>query len=61
DHLDRLPAADQRSRKIIELMRAEEADHGQAARAAGAAVLPPPIPTLMRYAARVMTGTAYWL
>ena len=60
-HLDRLPAADQRSRKIIELMRAEEAGHGQAARAAGAAELPRPIPTLMRYAARVMTGTAYWL
>jgi ubiquinone biosynthesis monooxygenase Coq7 len=60
-HLDRLPAADQRSRKIVELMRSEEAGHGQVARAAGAAELPPPIPTLMRYAARVMTGTAYWL
>ena len=27
---------------------------------AGAAALPGPIPTLMRVAARVMTGTAYW-
>jgi ubiquinone biosynthesis monooxygenase Coq7 len=60
-HLNRLPAGDQRSRKIVELMQAEEAGHGQAARAAGATELPPPVPTLMRYAARVMTGTAYWL
>jgi 3-demethoxyubiquinol 3-hydroxylase len=60
-HLERLPAADQRSRKIVELMRSEEAGHGQAARTAGAAQLPAPIPTLMRCAARVMTGTAYWL
>ena len=42
-------------------MKADEAGHAQAARALGAAELPAPIPTLMRYAARVMTGTAYWL
>jgi ubiquinone biosynthesis monooxygenase Coq7 len=60
-HLDRLPAADLRSRKIVELMKSEEAGHGQAARALGATELPAPIPTLMRIAARVMTGTAYWL
>jgi ubiquinone biosynthesis monooxygenase Coq7 len=60
-HLDRLPASDQRSRQIVEQMKADEAAHAQAARAAGAVELPPPLPTLMRYAARVMTGTAYWL
>jgi ubiquinone biosynthesis monooxygenase Coq7 len=60
-HLDRLPAADRRSRRIIELMKSEESGHGQAARACGAAELPAPIPALMRHAARVMTGTAYWL
>jgi ubiquinone biosynthesis monooxygenase Coq7 len=60
-HLDKLPAADIRSRRIIELMKSEESGHGEAARAHGAAELPPPIPTLMRQAARVMTGTAYWL
>ena len=60
-HLDQLPAADLRSRKIVELMKSEEAGHGQAARALGATELPAPIPTLMRIAARVMTGTAYWL
>jgi ubiquinone biosynthesis monooxygenase Coq7 len=60
-HLDRLPERDQRSRQIIEQMKTDEAAHAQAARAAGAMELPPPLPTLMRYAARVMTGTAYWL
>jgi ubiquinone biosynthesis monooxygenase Coq7 len=60
-HLDRLPAADERSRRIVEIMKQEESGHGQAARAGGAATLPAPIPTLMRAAARVMTGTAYWL
>ncbi len=60
-HLDRLPAADRRSRHIVELMKAEESSHGEAARARGAAELPQPIPGLMRAAARVMTGTAYWL
>jgi ubiquinone biosynthesis monooxygenase Coq7 len=60
-HLDRLPAADRRSRRIVELMKAEETGHGEAARARGAAELPQPIPAMMRAAARVMTGTAYWL
>jgi ubiquinone biosynthesis monooxygenase Coq7 len=60
-HLDRLPANDQRSRHIIELMKSDEAAHAQAASARGAASLPGPIPTLMRVAARVMTGTAYWI
>jgi ubiquinone biosynthesis monooxygenase Coq7 len=60
-HLDRLPAGDLRSRKIVELMKSEEAGHAQAARARGGAELPAPIPTLMRVAARVMTGAAYWL
>jgi 3-demethoxyubiquinol 3-hydroxylase len=60
-HLQRLPAADQRSRKIIELMRSEEAGHAQAARTAGAGELPAPVPSLMRWVARVMTTTAYWI
>jgi ubiquinone biosynthesis monooxygenase Coq7 len=61
NHLDHLPANDQRSRQIVEQMKADEAAHAQAARAAGAEELPAPLPTLMRYAARVMTSTAYWL
>lgn len=60
-HLERLPDADQRSRRIVEIMKSEESGHGEAARTRGAAELPQPIPSLMRAAARVMTGTAYWL
>jgi ubiquinone biosynthesis monooxygenase Coq7 len=60
-HLDRLPANDQRSRQIVAQMKVDEAAHAQAARAAGAVDLPAPLPTLMRYAANLMTGTAYWL
>ena len=36
-HLDRLPADDRRSRQIVEQMKSDEAAHGQAARARGAA------------------------
>jgi 3-demethoxyubiquinol 3-hydroxylase len=60
-HLDRLPAGDRRSRQIVEQMKSDEAAHAQAARSAGATDLPAPLPTLMRYAARLMTSSAYWL
>jgi ubiquinone biosynthesis monooxygenase Coq7 len=60
-HLDRLPANDRRSRQIVEQMKSDEAAHAQAARSAGATELPAPLPTLMRYAARLMTSSAYWL
>jgi 3-demethoxyubiquinol 3-hydroxylase len=60
-HLHRLPPSDGRSRAILEAMRAEEIEHGQTAQAAGAAALPQPVRTLMRYTARVMTETAYWV
>lgn len=61
DHLDRLPADDARSRAIIEQMQADEVGHGRAAVAAGASTLPEPVPRVMRMAARLMTGTAYWI
>jgi ubiquinone biosynthesis monooxygenase Coq7 len=60
-HLSRLPAADTRSRAIVEAMRSDEIAHGQRALAAGGAALPRPVRTLMHYASGVMTGTAYWL
>jgi ubiquinone biosynthesis monooxygenase Coq7 len=61
DHLGRLPPSDARSRAILETMRAEEIAHGATATAAGGEPLPAPLPTLMRYTARVMTRTAYWV
>jgi ubiquinone biosynthesis monooxygenase Coq7 len=60
-HLERLPADDARSRAIVEQMQADEIGHGQAAVAAGASRLPEPVPRIMRMAARVMTGIAYWI
>jgi ubiquinone biosynthesis monooxygenase Coq7 len=59
-HLERLPVNDLRSRHIVALMKSDEAAHAEGARERGAAGLPGPIPALMRAAARVMTGTAYW-
>jgi 3-demethoxyubiquinol 3-hydroxylase len=61
EHLGRLPAADGRSRAIVQQMRADEAAHGANARAAGGMELPGPVRALMRRTARIMTGTAYWV
>ncbi len=58
-HIDSLPAADARSRAIVEQMRDDEARHGAMALAAGAAELPLPVKGLMRLAAGVMKAIAY--
>jgi ubiquinone biosynthesis monooxygenase Coq7 len=58
-HLDRLPAADVRSRAIVAQMQADERRHGEQAQAGGAAPLPAPARWLMRAAAKVMTSTAH--
>lgn len=61
EHLQRLPAADARSRHIVETMQREEAGHAAAAQAAGAAELPQLVRGAMTLTAGVMTRTAYWL
>jgi 3-demethoxyubiquinol 3-hydroxylase len=58
-HMDRLPAADARSRAIVEQMRDDERRHADDALAAGGQTLPAPVRLLMQGAARVMTGTAH--
>lgn len=60
-HLDKLPEGDDRSRAIIEQMKADEARHGSEAKQAGGAELPGPVQRLMKLASRVMTKTAYWI
>ncbi len=60
-HLDSLPAADAKSRAIVEQMRDEEEEHGDNAAQAGAADLPAPVKRLMQITAKVMTKTAYWV
>ncbi len=58
-HLKKLPVEDERSRAIVDQMRIDEIEHGQAAISAGGAVLPEPIQKLMQAMSKVMTSTAY--
>lgn len=60
-HLSQLPAQDTRSRRIVEKMKADEIAHGAAARARGGIELPQTVRRLMRWSAKLMTGSAYWL
>lgn len=59
EHLETLPAGDERSRAIVRRMKDDEARHAERALAAGARLLPAPIPTLMRFASNVMKAVAY--
>ncbi|RMH62445.1 MAG: 2-polyprenyl-3-methyl-6-methoxy-1,4-benzoquinone monooxygenase, partial [Zetaproteobacteria bacterium] len=57
-HLQRLPAQDQRSRRIVEQMKIDEQGHADLAESLGAAELPAPIKTLMQLTSKVMTTLA---
>ena len=59
EHLETLPAGDERSRAVVREMQADEARHGQAAKDAGARELPAPVPRLMALTAAVMKALAY--
>jgi len=61
EHLQTLPEADARSRAILSVMKDDEARHADNALAAGARLLPQPIPTLMATASKLMKATAYRL
>lgn len=61
EHLRQLPEGDERSRRILQRMADEEAEHAEQARAAGARTLPKPIPTLMWAVSQVMKLGAYRL
>ena len=58
-HLQTLPEADARSRAILTTMKADEARHADHAQALGARTLPPPVPTLMAAASKLMKTIAY--
>jgi ubiquinone biosynthesis monooxygenase Coq7 len=59
EHLRRLPPEDLRSRAILQAMKEDEARHADHAEAAGARVLPPPIPRVMALASALMKAVAY--
>lgn len=61
DHLDRLPAEDQRSRAILEQMRSDERMHAETAAHLGGAELPQPVRLAMQVASRCMTTSAYYI
>lgn len=58
EHLQRLPAQDQKSREVLKAMRADEQRHGREAQEHGGAPLPEPVRGLMREVAKVMKAGA---
>lgn len=60
-HLQLLPAADARSRAIVEQMRLDEAAHAESATSEGGAKLPRPVRRLMSAASKIMTRTSFWV
>lgn len=61
EHLQLLPHDDSRTRAIVNQMSADEARHGHNAMQAGGAELPAFARALMKFTAKIMTRTAYWI
>lgn len=61
EHLDALPANDDKSRAILEQMKIDEAQHAATAIHLGGAELPSPIKAAMQGMSKVMTSTTYHL
>jgi len=58
-HIDELPAGDERSRAILNQMKSDEASHSRMAEAAGGRELPEPIRKAMTLTAGIMKSLAY--
>lgn len=61
EHIDRLPEADERSRKILLQMKKDEDHHRTTALDHGGADFPRPVKSLMTTLSRVMPRTTYWV
>jgi ubiquinone biosynthesis monooxygenase Coq7 len=59
NHIQSLPEQDDRSRAILEQMKADEEHHATVALHTGATRLPQPVRRIMQLMSRVMTSTAY--
>ena len=59
EHLESLPAQDERSRAVLTKMQLDEARHALNAQNRGGVALPFPIPQLMRASSLVMKKVAY--
>jgi ubiquinone biosynthesis monooxygenase Coq7 len=60
-HLEHLPQSDQRSRAILEQMKADEIAHRDHAIERGGTELSAAVQKLMRGTAKIMTKSAYWM
>ena len=60
-HLASLPEHDQRSRKILQQMNADELQHRETALAAGGVDLPIPVKLTMTAISKLMTKTSYFI
>jgi len=61
EDLECLPADDAKSRAIVQVMKDDEARHASNALAAGAEILPDPVPALVGFPSKVMKTGAYRL
>jgi 3-demethoxyubiquinol 3-hydroxylase len=61
EHLDKLPAQDERSRAVLKQMQMDEVQHAKNALDRGGIALPFPIPQLMHVSSMVMKTVAYRL
>ena len=59
EHLEKLPAQDERSRVVLAAMQADETRHAEAARQRGGIELPFPLPQLMHLSSMLMKTVAY--
>jgi 3-demethoxyubiquinol 3-hydroxylase len=59
EHLEKLPAQDERSRAVLAQMQSDEIRHAQAAQQRGGIELPFPLPQLMHASSMVMKTVAY--
>lgn len=59
EHLESLPASDQKSRAVLSQMHADEQRHGTQALNAGGADFPQPVKEAMTLLSRIMTRTTY--
>lgn len=60
-HLAQLPETDDKSRAVLAQMHRDETLHAENAKRHGAAELPKPVKSLMRFASKIMTRTSYYI
>lgn len=61
DHINQLPAEDERSRKILQQMNEDELHHRDTALKAGGVDLPYPVRITMTAISKLMTKTSYYI